>query len=156
MNIFQEQKQKPMSLEISEENQTTVCSPILTPLSIISTSSGNVAQSLGLDEDPPPDFYQTISWVSPSSTQSDGVYLTGVSLTKREPNCQISTSTLRPVNDQEFSKPSVKKEENSDLYRLRLSELKNLSQQFSQLAAATGVTTAQMVQMLTKLNTCLL
>ena len=67
----------------------TAYSLISTPLNTISTYSGNVAQLLAQVEARPQDFCQTISWVSPNSTPSDGIYLTGVSLTRREPNCLV-------------------------------------------------------------------
>jgi len=133
----------------------TAYSHISTPLSTTSTYFGNAEVQLALDEVQQLDSYRTTYLESLSSTQSDGSCLTGDSSIKKEQSCQISTLTWHQVNDQQSSKLSEKSEENSDSFRSQLSELKELSQQFSRLAEATGVMTSQMELMLTKLNTCL-
>ena len=107
------------------------CSHTLTLLNTTSTYSGNVGRLLDLVEVQPQDFCQTISLALPSSTQSDGASLTGVSLIKKEQSCQISTLTSLHRKDQPSLKQSEKNEENLVLFRWPLSELKALNLQSS-------------------------
>ena len=109
----------------------TACSPILTPSNTISTYSGNVAQLLAQVEARPQDFCLTTSWASRSSTPPDGIYLTGVSLIRKEQSCQISTSTLHRVKDHQFLEQSEKSEESLVSFRWPLSGLKELNLQSS-------------------------
>ena len=131
------------------------CLHTSTPSSTISTFSGNAEVQLALDEVQQLDFCPTTCSESLSLIQSDGNCLTGDSSTKKEQSCPTSTLTLHQANDLQSSRLSEKSEENSDSFRSQLSELKELSLQFSQLAAATGVTISQMESMLTKLSSCL-
>ena len=132
----------------------TAYSPILTPLNTISTYSGSVAQLLAQVEARPQDFCLTTSWASHSSTPSDGIYLTGVSLIRREPNCPISTLTLHHQSDPQSLKQFVKSVESLDSFRSQLSEQKERNQLYSRLAAVIEARITQMESMSIKPNIC--
>ena len=133
----------------------TACSHTSIPSSITLTCSGNAGPRLVPVEDLQQDSCPTTFLESLSLIQSDGNSLTGDSSIKKEPSSRISILTSLLPSVLQFSKQLEKSEENLDSYRLQLSELKELSLQFSQLAADIGVTTTQMESMLTKLSTCL-
>ena len=134
----------------------TAYSHILTPLNTTSTYSGSVAQLLAQVEARPQDFYLTTSWALPSSIQSDGPYLTGVSLIRKEPSCPISTLTSPLQSDPQSLKQFVKSVESWDLSRSQLSEQKERNQLYSRLAAVIEARISQMESMSIKPNTCLL
>jgi DNA polymerase-3 subunit alpha len=94
--------------------------PISTHLSTTSTFSGSAVVQLALVEDPLLDSYQITSLESLNWIRLDGNYHTGVSLTRREPNCLISISTWRHLSDLRSLRLSDRREGNLDSFRLRL------------------------------------
>ena len=132
----------------------TVYSPILTPSNTTSICSGSVAQLLAQVEARPQDFYLTTSWALPSSTQSDGPYLTGVSLIRKEPSCPTSTLTSLHRSDPQSLKQFVKSVESWDSFKSQLSEQKERNQLYSRLAAVIEARISQMESTSIKPSIC--
>ena len=153
-NTGTDQRQKQMLLILLEENLMTAYSLISTPSNITSTYSGSVAQLLDQVVAQPQDFCLTTSWALPSQTQSDGVYLTGVSLTRREPNCPTSILTQLHPRDLQSLRRYVKNAENSAQYRSLRSEQKERNQLYSQLAAVIEARITQMESTLMQPSIC--
>ena len=154
MNIQLVLRLRQTLLNLLEKNQMTACSPILTPSNTISTYSGNVAQLLAQVEARPQDFCLTTSWALPSSTQLDGAYLIGVSLTRKEPNCPTSTLTLHHQSDPQSLTQFEENVENLVWSKLQPSEQRVRNQLYLRLAAVIEARITQMESMSTSHSIC--